>query len=187
MMSHRILGMILVIGLAVCLPVHPVVRAEGLALNVDITHISPGDELDHRYGSEYGLGLIVEYMYTDYFGMSAAGHYVNLTRDNRDDADFSIGYFTLNGQIAYPFLQKWRVFATGGMGFYIWKADNAWWIDGYSEESVDIGINMGAGVSYKIWEQIEIVSRLTQHRVKFEDQDQTSEWLEYSLGARFTF
>ncbi|MBN1356107.1 outer membrane beta-barrel protein [bacterium] len=159
---------------------------DGLFLNIDLLHVNPGTGLDHRYGSEFGVGLSVEYMYNEYFGMNASGRYFALTRDNREDADFRIGSISLNGLAAYPFLEKWRVFCIAGMGLHIWQAENSWWIDGLAEESVDMGWNIGGGMSYALWSNIEIISKISRNHVRFEGRDCTSGWLEITLGARFS-
>ncbi len=162
-------------------------HAGTLGLQFDLNSVVPVSDLSDRYGSEYGVGLDVDYMFNDYVGMLAMAQFQRFSRDNRSDADLSVVDIVLDAQIAYPFLDKFRGFIAAGMGLYIWDAENTWWTDGNSHQSADIGFNCGMGLGYRVWKNLDIVTRVFGHRVKFKDNDDYLRWVDYSLGARWTF
>ncbi len=160
------------------------VRADQLSVQVGLNVIDPKDELSQRYGREYGTGILFSYMYNQYLGVLGGVEYFNLSRPSQN-ADFSIMSVSVGGQIVYPFWKKWNVSASGGLGLYIWETDKAWWLDGTSTESADLGINYGAGIGYQIFKGIELSTSLHRHRVAFKGNDESYTWNDWRVGARF--
>ncbi len=160
------------------------VLAGDLSVNIEASYERPGGEFSDRYGSELGPSIGVEYMYNPYLGFTSSVAYHNFDR-SEDGRDLSVMHFILDGQVAYPFLDKWRVFTQFGMGLYAWDADNAWWIDGHPDEGADFGYNFGAGVNYRILDYMDITTSVIYHDVEFKGNSRSFHWTEFKTGVRF--
>lgn len=152
----------------------------------DLNMTDPQSNLHDRYSTEFGFNFRNEVLFNSYLGMSTGLGYRDFQRTRHgDDSDLCITNIYLNGLGAYTFLEKWRGFVEVGMGMYIWEADSRWWSNGGSGQSMDLGYNFGSGVSYQVSDSIELYSRISRHRVKFDKANDYSRWLEYAVGIQF--
>ena len=160
------------------------VGAQDFSVELMLNSNDPSDGFASRYDDEWGGGVGLTYMFNDYFGFHTSMNYVKFTADY-EGADFGIIRWNINGRIAVPFAERFRLFAEGGMGLYLWDADSTWWTDGESEDGADLGYNWGFGMDFNVWKDIDVTASYTLHSVEFEDSNDRFCWSEISLGARF--
>ncbi|MBN1297568.1 porin family protein [bacterium] len=161
-------------------------HAQDLSMDIRLNRVEAGDELDRRYDDTWGGSIGLTYMFSDYVGVETAVNYLKWMPSG-DDADLGIIDWTIDGVIAFPFLDRFRVYGFAGMGLYVWKIDRCWWISDGPEDGADLGINWGLGLDAHIWRDIDLSVSYRRHRVEFEDTDNRFCWSEISLGARFHF
>lgn len=159
-------------------------HAQDLSVELMLNSNEPSDGLESRYDDEWGGGFGLTYMFNDYVGVRGSANYVKFTAGS-DGMDFGIIRCNLNGMLAYPFANRFRVFACGGMGLYLWDADRVWWTDTGAEDGADLGYNWEFGLDCTIWRDIDAVASYSRHSVEFEDSDDRFCWSEISLGVRF--
>lgn len=160
--------------------------AEGNELSAEmmLQGILPSGELDGRFDNTLGGAFSLTYMYTPYVGVNASINHHTLSRD-RDGSDFAVWHLNLDGELAYPFMDDFRVYLLGGMGVYIWNTDRAWWTDYQSKDGANLGFNMGAGVNYRLSRDLAAILQFRRHGVELTDRDSRVYWNDASLGVRF--
>jgi opacity protein-like surface antigen len=163
-----------------------VIIASDLTADLGISLTHPRGEFGDRFGSEYGPNLAFEYMYNDYLGFRASMEYQRYTRSHFKK-DLTLYPITLDGQVAYPVYKNTRVFAALGMGMYLCETENAWWGDGRSEDSTNIGFNYGLGADYWITDRIGVFMSYFQHKVHVGDSSGTLSWSDWTTGVRVSF
>ena len=153
------------------------------SFDLGLSVVTPKGELDNRYTSESAPFLQINYSFSPYLAMSAGFEYVSFKRSYEGRrTDLDIGDIQISGIIQYPFTPRWQGQVVGGMGLYFWRADAAWWYDGGPNESTDIGVHLGAGVTCYMTRHIGLSARITNHRVKFDRSDDVTRWMNYSFG-----
>lgn len=163
-------------------------RAGSLAAEYDFGVSTPGDNLNSRYDSEIYTGVLLEYSYNEYLGWFTSLGFTKFNRPNYPiDTDLAFYRLTLDGVLSYPIITDLRASLFGGMGLYLWQADHAWWVDGRSKDSGDVGYNYGFSIDYSFYKSWSIISRLTNHSVRLEDSSSYFRWTDSIIGLRFEF
>ena len=187
---HRFPSIIVI--LAVCLLVPLALPDPALAGNLSAELNAglslPGDNLNPRFDAEFFTSVLLEYSYNPYFSWFTTLGFTKFDRKQYPvDTDFAIYHLALDGALSYPILPALRASAFGGMGLYLWQSDRAWWVDGRSKDSGDVGFNYGFSLDYRFYSAWSVVSRIMYHSVRIEDSSSYFRWADAMLGIRYTF
>jgi opacity protein-like surface antigen len=156
-------------------------------VGLDMNYVTPQGKLDDRFQSEFGFGLNSEFQYGKYFGLFCGGQYQEFSRHRNSLPDnLMVIDFLLDGTAGYPIGENWKAFLQGGMGIYF-SHNEAWWMNGESRESFDLGYNYGCGLTYQVSKSIGISGRLITHNFKLNDESEHIRWLDMTLGVRLGF
>jgi opacity protein-like surface antigen len=139
-----------------------------------------GDKNDAFESGPVG-GFFLEYGVSPYIGLQGSWllHKHDATGDARAFADFlaseaiglpaltdatlTINQFDFNGKFSYP-LKSAKPYILAGMGFNYWKVNGSTAVGEFQsrEEQAfwDLSLNVGGGVSFKLWERITIGGEL---------------------------
>lgn len=174
-----ILGIVMTVGAAQ-------VRAQESELMGDLMFhgIFPTGELDTRFQDTIGIGVGLTFKYNQYAGVHTSMNYLSFHR-KRGLGNLALWRWNLNGRIEYPIIDNLSVYAMGGLGLYAWSTNRAWWVDYQSKDGVNLGVNYGGGVSYRISHAVEAGLQFNRHSVELKDHKNNVYWNELTLGMRF--